>query len=123
MSIFFFCEQIIFSCIFFQKQLFLLAFFEMLEYPYNNNVLADGLEKLSDLKIYLTGSFAKFLDENCVLALKKSLDLNDNDIYLWAQLPKDEKTCFWITANDEYILVCEYGENWENPKIVMFKRR
>lgn len=48
---------------------------------------------------------------------------NDNDIYLWAQLPKDEKTCFWITANDEYILVCEYGENWENPKIVMFKRR
>lgn len=48
---------------------------------------------------------------------------NDNDMYLWTQLLKDEKTCFGITANDEYILVCEYGENWEKPKIVMFKRR
>ena len=50
--------------------------------------------------------------------------LNDNKIYLGNQLckPKSDR-CFGIAADEEYILICEYGENGSDPEIVVYMRR
>ncbi len=48
----------------------------------------------------------------------------DNDIYLGTQLPKNNSDrCYGLTANEEYLLVCEYGENGADRQIVAFKKR
>ena len=35
----------------------------------------------------------------------------------------DESKCFGIVANMEFILVCTYEENGENPELVIYKKR
>jgi len=50
--------------------------------------------------------------------------LNDNDIYLGNQLVKEDSDhCFGISANDRFILVCEYGEGGTDPSLVLLKAR
>lgn len=50
---------------------------------------------------------------------------DDDKIYLGCQLEKTSPSdkCFGICADENFILVCEYGENGINPEIVLFKRR
>ena len=50
--------------------------------------------------------------------------LNDKDIYLGNQIeiPNSER-CYGVVANEDFILVCEYGCNGANPEIVLYKRR
>jgi hypothetical protein len=31
--------------------------------------------------------------------------------------------CYGLTADENYLLVCEYGENGKDPEIVVFRRR
>ena len=48
----------------------------------------------------------------------------DEDVYLGTQLPKgDSGRYYGLSANEEYLLVSEYGENGEDPRIVLFKKR
>ena len=49
----------------------------------------------------------------------------DNDrIYLGNQLPKKGSSRYYgLTADEHYLLVCEYGENGSDPRIVIFKKR
>lgn len=48
----------------------------------------------------------------------------DNNIYLGNQLHKNNSNrCYGLTADDNYLLVCEYGDNGSDPKIVIFKKR
>ena len=56
---------------------------------------------------------------------KKIKYLDDDNIYLGCQLEKtvDSDTCFGVVADEEQILVCEYGENGSNPKLVLLKKR
>ena len=51
--------------------------------------------------------------------------LDDNATYLGNQLECefDGDRCFGIVANMEFILVCTYGENGENPELVVYKKR
>lgn len=50
--------------------------------------------------------------------------LKDNDIYLGNQVEQaDSDRCYGIVANEDFILICEYGSNGSNPEIVLFKRR
>lgn len=50
--------------------------------------------------------------------------LNDNQIYLGTQLPKEGTArCFGIAADEGHILVCEYGVNGSDPEIVVYIRR
>lgn len=50
--------------------------------------------------------------------------LNDNKIYLGTQLHKEgSERCFGIAADEEYILVCEYGNYGVDPEIVAYWRR
>ena len=49
---------------------------------------------------------------------------DDNRIYLGNQVCKrDSGRCFGLTADENYLLVCEYGEGGSNAGIVLFKRR
>ena len=51
--------------------------------------------------------------------------LEDGATYLGTQLESEsgEKKCFGIAANVEFILVCTYEENGENPELIVYKRR
>lgn len=49
---------------------------------------------------------------------------DDKRIYLGNQLPKiGTDRCYGLTADEQYLLVCEYGENGTDARIVVFKRR
>ena len=51
--------------------------------------------------------------------------LDDNATYLGNQLECEfgGDRCFGIAANMEFILVCTYEENGENPELVIYKKR
>ena len=58
-----------------------------------------------------TGSKVKFLD--------------DGATYLGNQLESEHEKgrCFGIAANADFILVCTYEENGENPELIVYKKR
>ena len=51
--------------------------------------------------------------------------LDDRATYLGTQLESEicENLCFGIAANMDFILVCTYEENGENPELVLYKKR
>ena len=50
--------------------------------------------------------------------------LDDKKIYLGYQAEKkDNDRCYGLVVDREYLLVCEYGCNGENPEIIIFKKR
>ncbi len=51
--------------------------------------------------------------------------LDDNATYLGNQLECEfgGNRCFGIAANMEFILICTYEENGENPELVIYKKR
>lgn len=51
--------------------------------------------------------------------------LDDNKTYLGNQLASEfgGERCFGILANMEFILICTYDENGENPELVLYKKR
>lgn len=50
--------------------------------------------------------------------------MNDKDIYLGNQIERqDSERCYGVVADENFILVCEYGCNGVNPEIVLYKRR
>ena len=54
--------------------------------------------------------------------------LDDQEIYLGNQVPCEfndahNKTTFGLIANLNFILVCEYEKEGENPEIIIYKRR
>ena len=50
--------------------------------------------------------------------------LKDDDIYLGNQVERaDSDRCYGVVANEDFILVCEYGCNGSDPEIVLFKLR
>jgi len=55
----------------------------------------------------------------------KSNFLDDSATYLGNQLESElEKgRCFGIAANADFILVCTYEENGENPERIVYKKR
>ena len=49
---------------------------------------------------------------------------DDNRIYLGTQLcKKNSSRCYGLTADENHLLLCEYGENGSDPEIVVFKKR
>lgn len=49
---------------------------------------------------------------------------DDNRVYLGNQLEKrGSERCYGLTADENYLMVAEYGENGSEPEIVVFQRR
>lgn len=70
----------------------------------------------------LKGSFVNL---TYTLANGQTLKLLDDDkIYLGNQLyKKDNDRCYGLAADENYLSVCEYGENCSDAEIVIYKRR
>ncbi len=53
--------------------------------------------------------------------------LRDDEVYLGAQVRNlsdgSGKSCFGVTARENFILICTYGENCADPQIVIYKKR
>lgn len=51
--------------------------------------------------------------------------LDDSKTYLGNQLPCEfgKGRCFGVIANMDFLLVCTYEENGENPELVLYKKR
>lgn len=51
--------------------------------------------------------------------------LDDNSMYLGNQVVCQSKSgrCYGMVACPEFLLVCEYGENGEDPELVLYQRR
>ena len=49
---------------------------------------------------------------------------DDNRIYLGTQLcKKNSSRCYGLTADENHLLVCAYGENGSDPEIIVFRKR
>lgn len=50
--------------------------------------------------------------------------LEDKKVYLGNQIERPgQERCYGVVADEKYLLVCEYGCNGADPKIVCYKRR
>ena len=82
----------------------------------------EGLPKVEHLNV-LPGSFVNLeyrLPNGDTVRF-----LDDNATYLGSQLECEfgGDRCFGIVANMEFVLVCTYEENGENPELVVYKKR
>ena len=81
-----------------------------------------GKEKFEEFKRQLIHEF------NTLLRLPNGQMvkfLDDNATYLGSQLECEfgGERCFGIVANMDFLLVCTYEENGENPELVIYKKR
>ena len=55
---------------------------------------------------------------------KKVKFLDDKQTYLGSQLESEfGERCFGVAANMDFIIVCSYEENGENPELIIYKKR
>ena len=81
-----------------------------------------GMPKLEKLNA-LVGGYINMVHQLPSGKAVKFLD--DGATYLGNQLESElEKgRCFGIAANADFILVCTYEENGENPELIVYKKR
>ena len=87
-----------------------------------NALQVEGLPKVENLNI-LAGSFVNLAYRLPNGTMVKFLD--DGATYLGNQLACEfgGDRCFGLVANMEFLLVCTYEENGENPELVLYKKR
>lgn len=87
-----------------------------------NELHIDGLPKVEKLNA-LVGKYVNL--EYTLPNGKKVKFLDDQKTYLGNQLESEfgGERCFGILANMEFILVCTYEENGENPELLLYKKR
>ena len=88
----------------------------------NSLLCIEGLPKVENLNV-LSGSFVNL--EYRLPNGEKVKFLDDKTTYLGSQLESEfgENRCFGIVANMEFLLICTYEENGENPELVIYKKR
>ena len=87
-----------------------------------NALHIDGLPKVEKLNALVGG----YINLEYRLPNGKIVKfLDDSATYLGTQLvnERDGSRCFGIAANAEFILVCSYEEDGENPELVVYKKR
>ena len=87
-----------------------------------NALNIEGMPKLTQLNA-LIGSYVNLEYRLPGGQIIKFLD--DNATYLGNQLECEfgGERCFGIVANMDFILICTYEENGENPELVLYKKR
>ena len=87
-----------------------------------NELHIDGLPKVEKLNA-LVGKYVNL--EYTLPNGKKVKFLDDQKTYLGNQLESECgcERCFGILANMDFILVCTYEENGENPELLLYKKR
>ena len=88
---------------------------------FNALLQIEGLPKVENLNV-LSGEFINM--EYTLPNGEKVKFLDDKQTYLGSQLESEYSgRCFGIAANMEFLLVCSYGENGEDPELVIYKKR
>ena len=89
---------------------------------FNALLLPEGLPPVEQLTV-LPGSFINL--EYRLPNGSSAKFLDDKATYLGSQLEGGfgGERCCGIAANMEFLLICTYEENGENPELVLFKRR
>ena len=97
-------------------------FKQQLVHEFNTLLHIEGLPKVENLNV-LPGSFVNL--EYRLPNGKTVKFLDDNATYLGSQLECEfgGNRCFGIVANMDFLLVCTYEENGENPELVIYKKR
>ena len=87
-----------------------------------NGLHIEGMPKVQSLNA-LIGSYVNL--EYRLPNGKAVKFLDDGATYLGNQLPCefDSSVCFGIIANMDFLLVCTYEENGENPQLILYKKR
>lgn len=81
----------------------------------------EGLPKIENLNV-LSGEFINM--EYRLPNGEKVKFLDDKKTYLGSQLEsKFGGRCYGLAANMDFLLICSYEENGENPELVFFKKR
>ena len=94
-------------------------FKEQLINEFNTLLYIEGLPKVENLNV-LPGEFVNM--EYTLPNGEKVKFLDDKQTYLGSQLEGETK-CYGIVANMDFLLVCTYEENGENPELVIYKKR
>ena len=94
-------------------------FKEQLINELNTFVHIEGLPKVENLNV-LPGEFVNM--EYTLPNGEKVKFLDDKQTYLGSQL-EGETRCYGIAANMDFLLICSYEENGENPELVIYKKR
>ena len=87
-----------------------------------NALKIDGMPKVESLNALV----GKYVNLEYRLPNGKTVKfLDDNITYLGNQLECEfgENICFGIVTNMDFILVCTYEENGENPELIIYKKR
>ena len=87
-----------------------------------NALNVEGMPKVESLNA-LVGSFVNL--EYRLPSGEKARFLNDNTTYLGTQLESEfgGGRCFGVLANMDFILICTYEAEGENPELVLYKKR
>lgn len=88
----------------------------------NSFLCIEGLPKVENLNV-LSGSFINL--EYRLPNGEKVKFLDDKESYLGSQLESEfgGDRCFGIAANMDFILICSYEKDGENPELIMYKKR
>ena len=90
-------------------------------HEFNTLLHIEGLPKVENLNV-LSGEFINM--EYTLPNGEKVKFLDDKQTYLGSQLESEfGSRCFGIAANMDFLLVCTYEENGENPELVIYKKR
>ena len=90
-------------------------------HEFNTLLHIEGLPKVEHLNV-LSGEFINM--EYTLPNGEKVKFLDDKQTYLGSQLESEfGGRCFGIAANMDFLLVCTYEENGENPELVIYKKR
>jgi len=94
---------------------------QQLIHELNTLLHIEGLPKVENLNV-LSGAFINL--EYTLPNGEKVKFLDDQQTYLGSQLESEfGGRCFGIAASMDFLLVCTYEENGENPELVMYKKR
>ena len=80
----------------------------------------EGLPKVEKLNV-LSGEFINM--EYTLPNGEKAKFLDDKQTYLGSQLESEFGGRCGIVANMDFLLICSYEENGENPELVIYKKR
>ena len=98
-------------------------FYEAFKFKLVDEINSLGISNLNitDLNL-LSGAFVNL--EYTLPNGEKVKLLDDKRIYFGNQIeiPGSER-CFGVVADEQYILVCEYGCNGSEPEIILYKKR
>lgn len=87
----------------------------------NTLLQIEGLPRLENLNV-LSGEFINM--EYTLPNGEKVKFLDDNKTYLGSQLESEILgRCFGIAANMDFLLICTYEGNGENPELIVYKKR